>query len=76
MVKSALDAGWSSINRALDYNCASAGVIYQEIYEAYSTRTFQGVVHSAGPKGLKNLVISGHAGTMVLCRVWKLTRAI
>ncbi|ASJ71907.1 hypothetical protein IMCC3135_09050 [Granulosicoccus antarcticus IMCC3135] len=63
MAKSALDAGWSSLKRALEYKCASAGVIYQEVNEAYSTRAFQGACSVcgalSGPKGLKDLVISG-----------------
>ncbi|ASJ73306.1 RNA-guided endonuclease InsQ/TnpB family protein [Granulosicoccus antarcticus] len=57
MAKSALDAGWSSLKRALEYKCASAGVIYQEVNEAYSTRTCSECGALSGPKGLKELGI-------------------
>ncbi len=61
MAKSALDAGWSSLKRTLEYKCASAGVIYKEVNEANSTRAFQGACSVcgalSGPKGLKDLVI-------------------
>ncbi len=34
MAKSALDAGWYSLKKTLEYKCASAGVLYQEVNEA------------------------------------------
>jgi putative transposase len=37
MAKSVLDAGWGTLKTLLEYKCDHAGVVFQEINEAYST---------------------------------------
>lgn len=39
MAKSTYDAGWYMLKMMLEYKCNYAGVIYQEVNEAYTTQT-------------------------------------
>ena len=55
MAKSVLDAGWYSLKTMLEYKCAHAGVVYEEINESYTTQTCSGCGSIAGPKGYAGL---------------------
>jgi len=59
MAKSALDAGWGSLKTMLEYKCAHAGVVFEEINEAYSTQTCSccGTIPDSSPKGRAGLGI-------------------
>jgi transposase len=59
LAKSVLDAGWGSIKTILDYKCAHAGIVFEEINEAFSTQTCSccGVISSSSPKGRPDLGI-------------------
>ena len=57
MAKSVLDAGWSSFRTMLKYKCDDAGVLFEEVNEAYSTVTCSACGSRSGPKGLKELRI-------------------
>jgi transposase len=59
LVKSVLDAGWSTFRTMLLYKCADAGVWFDEVDEAFSTQTCSRCNSRAGPKGRKDLGISG-----------------
>jgi len=39
MAKSVLDAGWGQLKTMLEYKCDHAGVVFEEINEAYTTQT-------------------------------------
>lgn len=39
MAKSVLDAGWSTLKTMLEYKSAFAGVVFEEVNEAYTTQT-------------------------------------
>ena len=39
MAKSVLDAGWSTLKTMLEYKCDHAGIVFEEVNEAYSTQT-------------------------------------
>jgi IS605 OrfB family transposase len=39
MAKSVLDAGWSTLKTLLEYKSAHAGIVFEEVNEAYTTRT-------------------------------------
>jgi putative transposase len=55
MAKSVLDAGWSQFRNMLMYKSDSAGVWFEEVNEAYSTRDCSACFARSGPKGLKDL---------------------
>ena len=57
MAKSTLDAGWASFKTMLEYKCNSAGVVFREVNEAYTTQTCSccGVKPASAPKGLAGL---------------------
>ncbi|SHF37807.1 transposase, IS605 OrfB family, central region [Lampropedia hyalina DSM 16112] len=59
MAKSTLDAGWSSLKTALEYKCHQAGVVFEEVNEAYSTQTCSacGSLPPQRPKGIAGLGI-------------------
>ena len=59
MAKSVLDAGWGSLRTMLEYKCAHAGVVYEEINESYSTQTCSGchTIPDSSPKGRTGLRI-------------------
>ena len=39
MAKSVLDAGWGQLKTLLEYKCDHAGIVFEEINEAYTTQT-------------------------------------
>lgn len=39
MAKSVLDAGWSMLKTMLEYKCDHAGIVFEEVNEAYTTQT-------------------------------------
>jgi len=49
--KSALDAGWAMFKTMLEYKATQAGVVFQEVQEAYSTQTCSVCGSIEGPKG-------------------------
>lgn len=57
MAKSVLDAGWSRFRTMLQYKCDSAGVLFEEVNEAFSTQDCSACDARSGPKGLKDLGI-------------------
>jgi IS605 OrfB family transposase len=59
MAKSTLDASWSSLKTALEYKCHQAGVVFEEVNEAYSTQTCSacGALPQSRPKGIAGLGI-------------------
>ena len=59
MAKSALDAGWGMLKTMLEYKCDSAGVVFKEVNEAYTTQTCSscGVIPPSSPKGRAGLRI-------------------
>jgi putative transposase len=57
--KSVLDAGWSAFPTMLRYKCADAGVWFDEVDEAFSTRTCSVCNSRTGPKGREGLGIRG-----------------
>jgi putative transposase len=57
--KSVLDAGWSTFRTMLQYQCADAGVWFEEVDEAFSTQTCSVCKSRAGAKGRKDLGIRG-----------------
>ena len=57
MAKSVLDAGWSTFRTMLQYKSDSAGVLFEEVNEAYSTQDCSVCGSRSGPKGLKALGI-------------------
>mgnify|MGYP003459577979 CR=1 FL=1 len=61
MAKSTLDAGWSSLKTMLEYKSRQAGVMYEEVNEAYSTQTCSscGEISPNSPKGMSGLGIRG-----------------
>ena len=56
LAKSVLDAGWSAFRTMLKYKCENAGVLFDEVNEAYTTQTCSccGSRHSS-PKGRAGL---------------------
>lgn len=59
MAKSTLDAGWSMFKTMLEYKCNDAGVVFEEVNEAYTTQTCSccGVIPDSSPKGRAGLGI-------------------
>lgn len=59
MAKSVLDAGWSMLKTMLKYKCAHAGVVFEEVNEAYTTQTCSccGTIPASSPKGRAGLRI-------------------
>lgn len=51
MAKSTLDAGWSMFKTMLEYKCNHAGVVFEEVNEAWSTQTCSCCGSVEGPKG-------------------------
>lgn len=59
LAKSVQDAGWYQLKVMLEYKSRWAGVIYEEVNEAYSTQTCSccGVISANSPKGRAGLGI-------------------
>ena len=59
MAKSVLDAGWTSFRTMLKYKSDSAGVLFEEINEAYSTQICSscGTLPDSRPRGIAGLGI-------------------
>jgi putative transposase len=55
--KSALDAGWSMFKTMLEYKATQAGVVFEEVNEAWSTQTCSSCGNVEGPKGLAGLSV-------------------
>ncbi len=59
MAKSVLDAGWSTLKTLLEYKSAHAGIVFEEVNEAYTTQTCSccGSIPDSSPKGRARLGI-------------------
>jgi IS605 OrfB family transposase len=59
MAKSTLDAGWSSLKTMLEYKSHQAGVVFEEVHEAYTTQTCSccGSISASSPRGRAGLGI-------------------
>lgn len=59
MAKSVLDAGWASLKTMLEYKSDHAGIVFEEINEAYSTQSCSccGSIPASSPKGRSGLRI-------------------
>ena len=59
MAKSVLDASWATLKMILEYKCGHAGIIFEEINEAYTTQTCSNclVIPNSSPKGRTDLGI-------------------
>ena len=59
MAKSTLDAGWSSLKTMLEYKSHQAGIVFEEVNEAYTTQTCSccRCVSASSPKGRAGLRI-------------------
>lgn len=59
MAKSTYDASWYMLKVMLEYKCKHAGVIYEEVNEAYTTQTCSecGSISDSSPKGIAGLGI-------------------
>lgn len=57
MAKSTLDAGWSMMKTMLEYKSHQAGVVFEEVNEAYTTQTCSscGGIPASSPKGRAGL---------------------
>jgi putative transposase len=55
MAKSTLDAGWSMFKTMLEYKSHQAGVVFEEVNEAWTTQTCHECGSIAGPKGQTGL---------------------
>jgi putative transposase len=51
MAKSTLDAGWAMFKTMLEYKSRQAGVVFEEVNEAWSTQTCSSCGSVEGPKG-------------------------
>ena len=63
MAKSILDAGWSAFRTLLRYKAISHRVVFEEVDEAFSTRTCSECGALSGPKGIAGLGIRDWACT-------------
>uniref|UniRef100_UPI0011AF4CAC RNA-guided endonuclease InsQ/TnpB family protein n=1 Tax=Macromonas bipunctata TaxID=183670 RepID=UPI0011AF4CAC len=59
MAKSTLDAGWAMLKTMLGNKSRQAGVVFEEVNEAYTTQTCSccGVIPASSPKGRAGLRI-------------------
>ena len=59
MAKSALDAGWAMLKTMLEYKSHQAGIVFEEVNEAYTTQTCSscGDIPASSPKGRTGLGI-------------------
>lgn len=59
MAKSTLDAGWSMLKTMLEYKSRQAGIVFEEVSEAYTTQTCSccGALPLSSPKGRAGLGI-------------------
>ena len=59
MAKSTLDAGWGILKTMLEYKCDHAGVVFEEVNEAYTSQTCSscGEKPDSRPKGIAGLGI-------------------
>src|SRR5690606_23860246 len=59
MAKSVLDTGFSALKTMLRYKCENAGVLFEEVNEAYTTQICSccGTISSSSPKGRIDLGI-------------------
>lgn len=59
MAKSVLDAGWGMFKTMLEYKCAGAGVVFEEVNEAYTTQACSccGCISDRSPRGRTGLGI-------------------
>jgi IS605 OrfB family transposase len=59
MAKSTLDAGWSSLKTMLEYKSHQAGIVFEEVNEAFTTQTCSccGSNPASSPKGRTGLGI-------------------
>jgi IS605 OrfB family transposase len=57
MAKSVLDSGWSMLKTMLEYKSRQAGIVFEEVDEAYTTQTCSscGVIPASSPKGRTGL---------------------
>lgn len=59
MAKSVLDTGFSALKTMLKYKCENAGVLFEEVNEAYTTQMCSSCkrISSSSPKGRADLGI-------------------
>ena len=57
LAKSVLDAGFSAFKTMLKYKCENAGAMFEEVNEAYTTRTCNFCRGDTGPRGINGLGI-------------------
>ena len=57
MAKSVHDVSWCTLKTMLEYKCDHAGVVFEEVNEAYSTVTCSACNSRTGPTGLEGLRI-------------------
>ncbi len=68
VAKSVLDAGWGVLKTMLEYKYDHAGIVFEEVNEAYITQTYSccGCISDNSPKGRAGLRIR-----MDLHGVWR-----
>ncbi|MCI2286078.1 transposase [Colwellia sp. MSW7] len=57
MAKSVLDGGRSTLKTLLEYKCAHAGIVFEEVNESYTTVTCSCCKKRTGPRGQEGLRI-------------------
>jgi len=59
MAKSVLDAGWTMLKTMLEYKCDSAGIVFKEVNESYTTQVCSscGCLPDSRPRGIADLGI-------------------